>query len=329
MVDFKDADINDDMFDCSLLIELVDNDNEIIRSVLGIQRSNMVYNLHAHHEGVISVSANVSKAILYAGETEDLRVTINFNQNDVMSLNRIVDTTYFEQKLGVKITFVNSQGNVVNGVDLMGTSLTLDGNTFYARSDGTIRFKVADRVANSFSNVRINTTNSSLAAGEYTIRVDAFYSPDGIYYGSTPADTTTTSFRMMNKSYGLEVNIPEEYVIIDKDSGNNVNNGNTLTATVNYSGLLIHPKLRVALYRRTYNDIYAMDYVPMFLNEYIDNDLPVYNSNIYTIIDSLQSTNTCTLTFDTGLVSGTYKLEFRLYDDDAYVGNVIKYIIIK
>ena len=329
IVDFKDANVTSDMLDCSLLIELLDSNENVIHSVLGIQRSNLVYSLHANQQGVISVDASVSKSILYAGDTEDLRVSIDFNQSDNQQVNRIVDTTYYEQKLGLKITFLNEQGNVVNGVDLMGTSLTLDGVTYYASSDGTFRFKVADRVANAYSNIRVNTQNSYLAAGLYTIKVEAFYSPDGIYFGMTPADTDEAGFRMMNKSYGLEVNIPEEYVIIDKDSGNNVNNGNTLTATVNYSGLLIHPKLRVALYRRTYNDIYAMDYVPMFLNEYIDNDLPVYNSNIYTIIDSLQSTNTCTLTFDTGLVSGTYKLEFRLYDDDAYVGNVIKYIIIK
>ena len=331
IVDFKDANIQNDMFDCSLLIELLDNDNEIIRSVLGIQRSNMVYNLHANHQGVISVDADVSKEILYAGESEDLRITINFNQNDIMSLNRIVDTTYFEQKLGVKITFINEQGNVVNGVDLMGTSLSLDGINYYARSDGTIRFKVADRVANSFSNVRIDTTNSSLAAGQYTIRVDGFYSPDGIYYGTTPADTATTSFRMMNKSYGLEVLIPEEEIIIDKDTGNNINKTRSMTATINYSGSLLSPNIKVALYRRNYNDVYLLDYVNANINDYITNELSMFgtNTNIYNVLSSLNETNTYTFNFNTNLTTGTYKLEFRLYDDNIYVGNVIKYIIIK
>jgi hypothetical protein len=53
------------------------------------------------------------------------------------------------------------------------------------------------------------------------------------------------------------------------------------------------------------------------------------NTNIYNVLDSLTDTNTYTFNFDTGLTTGTYKLEFRLYDADIYVGNVIKYIIIK
>ena len=213
----------------------------------------------------------------------------------------------------------------------MGTSLTLDGNTYYARSDGTIRFKVADRVANSYSNIRINTTNSSLAAGEYTIRVDAFYSPDGIYYGSTPSDTATTSFRMMNKSYGLDVVIPEEEIIIDKDTGNNINKNHNMTATITYSGSLLEPNIKVALYRRNYNDIYLLDYVNANINDYVTNNLTMFgnNTNIYNVLDSLSDTNTYTFNFDSTLTSGTYKLEFRLYDANIYVGNVIKYIIIK
>lgn len=331
IVDFKDTNITQDMSNCSLLIELVDNDNEVIRSVLGIQRDNMVYNIHANHEGVITAHANVSKPIVYPGADEDLRVTIDFNQNDVMSLNRIVDTTYYEQKMGIKVSFINELGNVVNGVDLMGTSLTLDGNTYYARSDGTIRFKIADRVVNSYSNIRINTTNSSLAAGEYTIQVDAFYSPDGIYYGVTPADTATTSFIMMNNSYGLDVTIPEEEIIIDKETGNNINGNKNMTATINYSGLLIEPNMKIAIYRRNYNDIYLLDYINADLKNYVTNNLESFgtDTNIYNLFDTLSDTNTITFNFKPDLMSGTYKLEFKLYDGNTYVGNVIRYVIIK
>ena len=331
IVDFKDAGITQDMSNCSLLIELVDSENQVIRSVLGIQRSNLIYNLHANHQGVITAHANVSKPIVYPGENEDLRITIDFNQNDDMSLNRIVDTTYYEKKLGIKVSFINEHGNVVNGVDLMGTSLTLDGNTYYARSDGTIRFKIADRVVNSYSNVRINTTNSSLAAGEYTVLVDAFYSPDGIYYGMTPADSVTTSFIMMNNSYGLDVLIPEEEIIYDRVTGDNINGNKQMKATISYSGLLLEPKMKVALYRRNYNEVYALDYREVDINDYITNNLTVFGSgtNIYNIIDALEATNTYTFNFKPNITSGTYKLEFRLYDGSTYVGNVIKYVMIK
>ena len=331
IVDFKNANITENMYDCSLLIDMVDSDDNVVHSVLGIQRNNMVYNLHANYQSVISVNASVSKPLLYAGDTEDLRVTIDFNQNDNQSLNRVVDTTYYEQKLGLKVSFFNEHGAQVNGVDLLGTSLTLDGETFYARSDGTIRFKIADKVANSYSNIRINTENSSLAAGLYTIKVEGFYSPDGIYFGRTPADTDETSFRMMNKSYGLTVTIPDNEVIIDKTTGMNLNKNRLLHANIEYSGSLFEPNIKLALYRRSYVGINDTNYNLVDLSNYVNDNLTSYGTNtkIYNLIDELDSEDTATLTFNQSLTTGTYRLEFRLYDDDAYVGNIIKYIIIK
>ena len=333
IIDFKDATINNSMYDCSLLIDMLDNDGNIVHSVLGIQRSNLVYSLYTNQQSAISVDATVSKQTLYAGDTQDLRVTITFNQSDVQSQNRIVDTTYYEQKVGIMVSFFdNARNKIVDGADLMGTSLTLDGKTYYARSDGTIRFKITDRVASSYSNIRINTENSMLEAGLYTVNVDAFYSTDGIYFGKTPADSSQTSFRMMSKSYGLQVTIPEEEIIIDSASGLNVNKTRTMHATITYSGSLIEPNMKVALYRRSYTSVNSLDYNLVNITNYVTNDVTRFGavgSNIYDIIDELDATNSYTFNIGQELMTGTYRLEFRLYDGDAYVGNIIKYVIIK
>ncbi len=329
IVDFGDTNIADDMSDCSLLIDMLDGDDEVIRSVLGIQRSNLVYNIHAHHESAITVDANVSKPLVYVGDIEDLRVTVNFNQSDENSPTRIIDTTYYEQKLGLKISFIDPLGNQVNGVDLMGTSFTLDGVTHYARSDGTLRIKVADRVANAYANIKINTENSSLVSGLYTIKVEGFYSPDGIYYGDTPNSTDTVTFRFMNELYGLKATIPENELIFTSTTGLNISKTDELNVTIDYSGAIIDPNIKVSLYRRSYDDTYEMNYNSVDLADYISNELDEYQTNIYNLIDEVGSINNYTFHFKSNLVTGTYKLEFRLYDGTSYVGNVIRYIIIK
>ena len=331
IVDFKNATISDDMYDCSLLMDLVDADDHIIRSVLGIQRSNMVYSLHTNTQSAITVNASVSKPTLYAGDSEDLRVTVTFNQNDNVSLNRINDTTYYEQKLGIKVTLFDEDGVQVKGVDLLGTSLTLDGNTHYARSDGTFRFKIADKVANYHSNIRIDTENSTLIAGLYTIKVEGFYSTDGIYFGKTPSDTKQVTFRLMNNSYGLNVTIPENELVIDHTTGLNINNNRDLHATITYSGSLVEPNVKVALYRRSYSSQFALNYNLVDLSNYISNNVTEFGNNtkIYNIIEEQGSTSSYTFTFNQSLTTGTYKLDFRLYDGNAYVGNIIKYVIIK
>lgn len=329
IVDFNDTEINNDMNDCSLLLDILDQDNEVIRSVLGIQRSNLVYNIHANHESAITVDATVSKPLVYVGDIEDLRVTINFNQSDENSPTRIVDTTYYEQKLGLKISFIDPLGHQVNGVDLMGTSFTLDGETYYARSDGTLRIKVADRVANAYANIKINTENSSLISGVYTIKVEGFYSTDGIYFGTTPNSVDTITFRFMNELYGLKATIPENELIFDSVSGINDNNTNELNVSIDYSGAIINPNIKVSLYRRSYEDAYDMNYNSVDIADYVTNELEEYQTNIYNLIDEVTATNTYKFEMGSNLVTGTYKLEFRLYDDTSYVGNVVKYIIIK
>ena len=49
----------------------------------------------------------------------------------------------------------------------------------------------------------------------------------------------------------------------------------------------------------------------------------------YTIINTPQESNTYTFLLKDNLVTGTYKMEFILYDGNSRYGSVEKYIIIK
>ena len=330
IVDFGNTSINSNMLANSLLIELVDQDDNILHSVLGIERDSMVYNLYANQQSVVEVEANVSKNVIYVGEIQNLRVNTIFNQNNDDSPNRIIDTTYYDQKLGLKITITNSDGVQMNGVDLLGVSLTLDGVTHYARNDGSYRFKIADKVANVYSNIRINTENSTLKSDDYTVKVETFYSADGIYFGSEPADYDEVTFKIMDRKYGLNVSLPDDQMIISKSNGKTLDGDGYLNFTITYSGILINPSLKVALYRRSYEEEYSNTYNIVDILDYVTNEIVSENDdNIYDIISQLNATNTYTFTLKDELRTGTYKLEFRLYDGDSYVGEVFKYIIIK
>ena len=39
--------------------------------------------------------------------------------------------------------------------------------------------------------------------------------------------------------------------------------------------------------------------------------------------------NEYTLQFNSTLISGTYRLAFKLYDDDTEIGRIVRYIIVK
>ena len=77
------------------------------------------------------------------------------------------------------------------------------------------------------------------------------------------------------------------------------------------------------------NNTYDMNYDLVDLADYVTNELVEYQPKIYDLIDEVDETNSYTFHMNDGLVTGTYKLEFRLYDGTSYVGNITRYIIIK
>ena len=133
----------------------------------------------------------------------------------------------------------------------------------------------------------------------------------------------------MNELYGLNATIPENELIFDNVSGHNDNDTDEVNVTLNYSGAIIEPNIKVALYRRSYDDVYEMSYDIVDLADYVSNELDEYQTNIYDLIDEVGLTNTYKFHMKSELVTGTYKLEFRLYDGTSYVGNITRYIIIK
>jgi hypothetical protein len=72
-----------------------------------------------------------------------------------------------------------------------------------------------------------------------------------------------------------------------------------------------------------------MTYDMVDIKDYVSDELVEYDTNIYDLFDQVDDENTYTFSMNSNLVTGTYKLEFRLYDNTSYVGNVTKYIIIK
>ena len=61
IVDFSSAGISSDILNNSLLVELRDNDDQTIYSVLGIEHEQMRYNLYSNRDSIINVEASINK----------------------------------------------------------------------------------------------------------------------------------------------------------------------------------------------------------------------------------------------------------------------------
>ena len=314
----------------SLFMELQDSDSQTIVSVLGIQRDVIRYNVYNDEDALLTTSGTVSPQTLYLGNILNINATTNFQQTIVDSKS-VYDTQYFDEKLGLKISIYDNNGNRLNSDSLFGVNFELNGHRYYPRIDGTTRINVADKVTDVLSRIKMHTeNNTTIATGDYVVRIETFGSSDGIYYGLEAADVLDLNVRIINSSYGLKVTTPDEHKIIDKETGNNESGNNSLTCTVNYSSGLSNPKITVTLLRRDYSGVQSQTYSAVDLADYITDTLsePV-TENEYLLSDSPGDTIIHQMHLKQNLVSGTYKIMYKLYDGTTLVGEAYEYVVIK
>ena len=329
IIDLKDTSLNQDVIHKSLLLELRDtNDNPII-PVLDISQQKMFYNLYNNKDAVIDATANLSNNSLYVGQSVDLTVVTNFTQQKIDNTT-IIDTNYYDKKLGIKLSLYNSNDELVNGASLLGTAFVYDGVRYYPRQDGTVRFNIAESIANVASRITIDATSSSLSTGDYKLVIETFGSADGIYYGTDSSLSIEKNIRIINDLFGLKVNMENADVLVDKDTGLSQDNNDYLTFACQYSSGLSNPNIRISMYRRTYIEARQYDFQLVDIQDYVSDTLDTTNaSSVYLVTNSPSSRFQYVLHMDDNLMTGTYQIRFNLYDGDNYVGHVVKYIIIE
>lgn len=329
IVDFKNSNISENCYDNSLLLELRNDEDQTIISVLGIEQQQLQYSIYTNQDALLELDSQINPITIYKGESASLLVKTNLIQNNAGS-NKIYDTNYFNHKLGLKLTILDKDGNIVTGTTLIGVYFELNGQKYSPNIDGITRIKVSDRVANVESNIKINTENANIATGSYKVKIESFSSPDGIYYGLSPSDTEEISFIYINKVFGLKVDLEKEEVVYDAITGTSSLGNNNLTMNINYSSRLENPNIRIKLYRRDYDEIYSTTYKVVDLQEYIAEILTTTNNKYeYLLLENPESENILKYHLNNTLTTGTYKIEFSLYDNNIHIGDVERYIIIE
>lgn len=323
IVDFSDTTITSNQLNNTLLIEIRDSNEESIITVLGIQHSQLTYNLYYGLDSQIDLNVTPSDNPLYIGYNDIFDVVVNYSNSSLSDLT-ITDTQYFDSKLGVQIYLKNSDGHVVSGTDLTGTYFLMDGTIYYPDIAGYTHIKLSDKIGNTRKWITFNTENSSLATGSYTFVVEAFASYDGIYYSKDDPEYSNIPLTIINSTYGLNPVLDNNSVVFSATNDKN------LKFTVSYTSHLDNPNIRLAMYRRNYDEVYDTDYTLVDLQDFANQHLyPTSNTSEYLLISNPNANNEFTILLKNELLTGTYRLCFRLYDDNTQIGEIIRYIIIK
>ena len=268
-----------------------------LASMIDYQLSNGAtkYNVY-NSESDIDVSAVIDNPKLYVGQSTVFTLNTNYETTQVIidgSLVKVHDSQFFDKKLGANIILRKFEGYDENGgiiageeIDassLIGTYFEINGEKYYPKATGSTSIKIADKVSNVLSRVTINAENGVLATGDYVVEIESFGSADGEFFGNDASDQTQIVINVINDTYGLSCSIPDYQTIVDKASGNtldqdgfvseNSSKSKDLNVTLNYASSVENPYITVSLERREYGRKDSFTDAEVYNTEYSGEDI--------------------------------------------------------
>ena len=330
--DFKDTSITGQHLNNSILIELRNNEDRGLISVLGIRQTIMKYSLYDESNSVLVQTYNGLDDYLYNGISEEFTLSTNIDYDQTENREAIIDTNYEANCMGLNISLFDSQGIQISSSMLQGTVITVGDKPYLVDGDGIFRIKLAGKVSNLNRNLSI-TIDNGVPPGIYTINFTLFASPDGLHNSSTNKYVEyKKQITVVDDDNALVVTTDDTTKLVDGETGKNKNNTIFNQYTITNKSVLLNPNIRVDLFKRSIVNANTLDYVEVPFNTLFSDSVTSSNNSLYPYEIRLNSTanSTTIYTFylNENITSGTYKLVFRLYDNNQVVDEEIQYVIV-
>ena len=331
--DFKYANISTAQVDNEMLFELRTNDDRTAVTVLDkrLEDRDMVFNIYTTTNLVLSQIVSTNNTNYYYDAANTTVYTTQVSYSTSGSNQKVIDTNYEASSMGVNIQLFNSQGTSVSSSMLSGTKIEINNEEYYVDSDGVFRIKLADKVTRITRNLKI-TVDSLLPAGEYTMKYSIIASSDGLHASDLNVPTFTQTIHVISADNSITVSHNDKTKIFYADTGLN-EAGNRINAyQIKYSSTLTNPNLRLSIYKRNVDNSQTTAYTEVEFSKVFDNNMTGTGSTVYQYEVGLPfgtSPYSIPLTVNQGIKSGTYKLVFKLCDNDQVVDTDEAYLIVK
>ena len=278
----------------------LNNQDSVIKTLTTTLKPFNIYESSAS----INISSNYSDTIIYNSDSTN---TIDITSNlvyDFINGNQVNDTTYEDKIMGLNVSLVDKNGNIVNKEYLKNLTFKVNGKEYSPNNDGIVRIP-------AIGNLEITTSvdNSKLETGTYYFKIKALASYDGKYANSYSNEITVpvTVTNNVTIDYGFDV------------SFDNVITDNIINFDIIKTGNFTNPTVRVSLYKKQVLSAYNQDYSLVDLSSYTTTKLNKIADNIYELPNKLELKN----------MLGGYKFIFELYDGTTKIGTIEKKFIVR
>ena len=327
-INFSNSEMSEDIISKNITMQLIDRYDSSVKLTVNKDMYPMLYSVYRNKAAKASVNITPKVIDMYEIKNVELKVKTEYKYN-YENASVIYDTSNFENCEGLKLS-IYKENEKLTKEDIKEVSVSYNGKEYFAREDGTILLKLAEKISNIEAKISINLSQKAdWEDGIYSIVIEEKgLTKSG--YEKTDIAKESLILRIIDKEYGLKVDLDNNSKLIDKKSGNTQNGNNILDFSVQYEGGLENPKIMLALARRDYSNVYSTNYTNVDLTNYFEGVNTLGNEkNEYLIIENPLQEQQLTINLKENLKSGSYKIKFILYDGDNYIGEVYQMIIIK
>ena len=331
--DFKNANINSAQLDNEVLFELRTDEDRTSVTVLDKRQEDrdMVFNIYTTSNIALSQVVDTANTNYYYDSPNTTVYSTQVSYSTSGTSQKVIDTNYEASSMGVNIQLFDSQGTSVSSSMLSGTKITINNVDYFVDSDGIFRIKLADKVTNVIRNMNI-TVDSLLPAGNYTMKYSIIASSDGLHASDLNVPTFTQNIQVISADNVITVSNNDKTKLYFGDTGLNADGNKINTYQVKYSSTLENANLRLSIYKRNTNTSNTTAYTEIEFSKLFDNTMTGTGSTIYPYEVTLPfgtSPYSIPLTVNSNAKSGTYKLVFKLCDNDQVVDTDEAYLIVK
>ena len=330
--DFKDTSFTGVYLNNSIVIELRNNENRGLVTVLGIRQPIMQYSLYDESNSVLVQNISELGDYLYNGISEDFTLSTNIDYDQTENREPIIDTNYEANCMGLNVSLFDSQGIQISSSMLQGTVIKVENKSYFVDGDGIFRIKLAGKVSNLIRNMSI-VIDDGVPPGIYTIKFTLFASPDGLHNSSVDKYVEyVKTVTVIDDDNALKVTTDDMNKLVDGETGRNMAGSVYNEYVITNKSVLLNPNVRVDLYRRSTENADTLNYVEVPFETVFADGIASSNNKTYPhekkINVNINGTTRYTFSLKNNLTSGTYKLVFRLYDNNQMVDEEIQYLIV-
>lgn len=340
-LDFSKTEITETI-SLKVYLELRNSSNESVVSTL--KDSIKKVNIYPNQDMEIKINNLSEDKVIYYNSDSETEITLeSFISNKLAAETEIYDTTKTNKKLGLAISLIDKDQNIVQKEHLKNIAFKIGDNLYSPDNDGITRINVSNNTDKTEVTLKIATylSNTKLDLGDYNFQITPFIASDGKYTSNISSESILIPVKVTNKqevNYGFnalitvvdEENVEHEFTSIiskTKENGEEIIEIPTTKLKIRMLDTtnLKDKNIKVSLYKRATTIATDQTYELIDLKDYVNGNLNPAGDMLY----SLTEDSTIIELNNKKFSNNGYELRFELFDGDRKITTIKKKFITK